>query len=163
MLDGAVDETKYFYIWTLIRDICHLLEKSRDRELRQYGLTVMQATVLHMIDMLGGEATPVVLARVMFRETPTISSLLGRMEAQGLILKVRQGRRGGLIRLALTDEGQRALTDTLGRQSIRRVMSGLAPEDCRKLIAALIPLRRLALQDLGLSPDGPQFSDSGDC
>ena len=97
MLQSPVDEAKYFYVWTLVRDVAHLLEKARDRELRPHGITVMQATVLHMIRMLGEEATPVALARVMFREAPTISSVLGRLEEQGLILKKRQGRRGGAM------------------------------------------------------------------
>ena len=162
MLQSPVDEAKYFYVWTLVRDVAHLLEKARDRELRPHGITVMQATVLHMIRMLGEEATPVALARVMFREAPTISSVLGRLEEQGLILKKRQGRRGGAIWLTLTPEGEAALADTLKRDSIRRVMSGLDAADCQNLVAALLPLRRLALRELGLSPDGPYFSNLGD-
>ena len=110
MLQSPVDEAKYFYVWTLVRDVAHLLEKARDRELRPHGITVMQATVLHMIRMLGEEATPVALARVMFREAPTISSVLGRLEEQGLILKKRQGRRGGAIRLTLTPDGESDFT-----------------------------------------------------
>ena len=80
-----------------------------------------------------------------------------RLENQALILKVRQGRRGGAIRLTLTPDGEKALADTLKRESIRRVMSGLDDGDCQNLVAALVPLRRLALRELGLSPDGPDF------
>ncbi len=114
----------------------------------------MQVNALEIINLLGNEATPLALARVMFRETPTISSLLGRMTAQGLILKTRTGRRGGLIRLTLPDKGQQALGDTLARESLERVMNGLPVRDRRALLAALVPLKSLALEDLGLAPDG---------
>ena len=36
-------DLEYFYLWTLIRNISHLIGKIRDRELSQYGLTVMQS------------------------------------------------------------------------------------------------------------------------
>lgn len=159
MMEGPVDETKRLYVWTLVRDVCHLMEKARDRELRQYGLTVMQATVLQMINMLGKEASPSALARVMFREAPTVSSMLNRMEKQRLIKKVREGRRNGLIRLVLTQEGKKALADAQTRESIKRIMSQSSDETCRQMIAGLISLRRLVLQDLGLSPDGAYFRD----
>ncbi|MEW6142442.1 MAG: MarR family transcriptional regulator [Chloroflexota bacterium] len=151
---------EYFYLWTLIRNISHLIGKIRDRELSQYGLTVMQSAALYMVNAYGERATPANIARALFRETTTVSNLLIRMEQQGLVKRIEDRRRRGQIKVVLTRAGERALRDSRQRESIKRIMSQLDNGQIQRLRADLGELRKVALQELGLSPVNPHLPDS---
>lgn len=157
---GKITDREYFYIWTLIRNLSHLLGKVRDRELSQYGITVTQSAVLYMIKALGERANPGNIARVLFREPTTISNTLIRMEKEGLIKRLKDSRRKSQVRVTLTEEGERAYRDSTRRESIKRLMSQLPENKCRQISSCLGELRAAAMHDLGLSPQSPHLPPS---
>lgn len=162
MMVGEVTEREYFYIWTLVRNLSHLLGKARDRELSQYGITVTQSGVLYMIKALGERATPGNIARVLFREPTTVSNTLIRMEKEGLIERTKGSRRKNRVLIALTEAGERAYQDSTQRESITRIMSQLSEERCRQIMFCLGELRVVVMHDLGLSPQSPHLPPSDD-
>ena len=157
---GKFTDSEYFYIWTLIRNLSHLLGKVRDRELSQYGITVTQSGILYMIKALGERANPGNIARVLFREPTTVSNTLIRMEKEGLVKRVKDSRRRSQVRITLTEKGERAYQDSTRRESIKRVMSQLPEERCQQIESCLGDIRTAVMHDLGLSPRSPHLPPS---
>ncbi|RJQ37876.1 MAG: MarR family transcriptional regulator [Dehalococcoidia bacterium] len=155
ILATDLTEREYFYIWTLIRNLSHLLGKARDRELSQYGITVTQSGILYMIKALGGHANPGNIARVLYREPTTISNTLIRMEKEGLIKRTRDPKRKRQVRISLTKEGEQAYRNSANRESIKRIMSQMAERKRRQIKDLLAELRVATMHDLGLSPQSP--------
>jgi DNA-binding MarR family transcriptional regulator len=140
----------YFYIWTLLRNIAHMTGRIRDRELSRYGVTLMQSSVLYMIKALGDDATPSNISRWVFREPPTVSDILTRMEKQGLVKRLKTKRKG-LVLIKLTAAGERAYEKSTLRESISRIMSQIPDENLEQLRPLLEEIRILVMQDMGLS------------
>jgi len=159
MADESTDRD-YFYIWTLVRNLSHLLGKARDRELSQYGITVTQSGILYMIKSLGERATPGNIARVLFREPTTVSNTLIRMEKEGLIKRGKDPRRKNQVRITLTEEGERAYLDSTRRESIKRIISQLPEDKYQQIRSCLGELRAATMHDLGLSPQNPHLPQS---
>jgi DNA-binding MarR family transcriptional regulator len=160
MIPDKFTDSEYFYIWTLIRNLSHLLGKVRDRELSQYGITVTQSGILYMIKALGERATPGNIARVLFREPTTISNTLIRMEKEDLVKRVKDSRRRSQVRITLTEKGERAYQDSTLRDSIKRIMSQLPEERCQQIKSCLGDIRAAVMHDLGLSPQSPHLPPS---
>ena len=157
-----ITDREYFHTWTLIRNISHLIGKSRNRELSRYGITVIQSAILYMIKALDERATPGNIARAMYREPTTVSNSLIRMEKQGLVRRYSDTMRRSQVMVAITEKGEQAYHDASGRESVRKIMSQLPPETFRQLSESLTLLRQEVLQDLGLSPQRPQIPPSED-
>jgi len=147
-----ITDREYFHTWTLIRNISHLIGKSRDRELSRYGITVIQSAILYMIKTLDERATPGNIARAMYREPTTVSNSLIRMEKQGLVRRYNDTMRRSQVKVALTEKGEQAYQDASRRESVKKIMSQLSPQTFRHLSESLALLRQEVLQDLGLSP-----------
>jgi len=152
--------TDYFYIWTLLRNIAHMTGRIRDRELSRYGVTLMQSSVLYMVKALGAEATPSNISRWVFREPPTVSDILSRMEKQGLVKRTKQKRKG-LVLIKLTAAGERAYESSTLRESISRIMSQIPDENLEKLRPLLEEIRTHVMHDMGLSARRPSLPNGG--
>jgi len=126
----------------------------RDEELSRYGVTLMQSSVLYMVKALGENATPRNLSKWLFREPPTISDGLARMEKQGLIKKVPLNYRGQ-IRIVLTKTGEQAYEDSTLRTSIQKIMARVPPEKCRQLKSLLQEVREAVMEYMELPPQEP--------
>jgi len=59
--------------------------KARRKELTRYHISPRQSAVLFYIRAIGDKATPAEISRGLFRESNSISEILGRMEKQGLL------------------------------------------------------------------------------
>lgn len=133
--------------WTVIRSVSHLMEKIRDRELAQYGINTRQAGMLRHLKVLGDEATPVAIARTMFREPTSVSAILIRMEKQGLVRRVRDPKLRNRIRVYLTEKGEEAYRNASKRESVARTMSRLSVEDRNHLLKAMLEFRKSAIEE----------------
>lgn len=150
-VSDTISDREYFHAWTLIRNISHLIGKSRDRELSQYGITVIQSSILYMINVMGERATPGSIARAMYREPTTISNSLIRMEKQGLVRRYSDAMRKSQVKVEMTGKGEQAYRDAARRESVKKIMSQLPPETFRQLSESLNLLRQEVLYDLGLA------------
>lgn len=71
-------------------DAAHRLRRVLDDRAREVtGVTLQQATVLCLIDLLGGEATISQLAERLQRVTHTITARVDRLERNGLVRRDR--------------------------------------------------------------------------
>ena len=76
---------------------------------RRYGLTGAQVICLREIQRQG-EVNPGVLAREMSLKPPTMTGILDRLEARGLVARRRLDRDKRQVRVTLTDHGQSTLS-----------------------------------------------------
>ena len=98
-------------------------------ELAQVGLTVPQTLVLIIVQSSPEPITPMKLSRLMHREPHTISALLTRMEAQGLVKKERNLERGNWVRVSLTKKGKEAYQRQVVAKKVRNITECLSKQE----------------------------------
>ena len=78
-------------LWTLLHHATEAIGHAREKELAEYGIALRQVAALYVIHYLiernGEPVTPTELAQWLYRRPNTISSILDRMEREGLIHK----------------------------------------------------------------------------
>mgnify|MGYP001583932522 CR=1 FL=1 len=146
-----------FGLWQLLQRSLGAIIKVRQKELDRFGITVRQSAVLRTVMRLGQQATPTEIAKQLFLESNTISEQLQRMEADGLVKKVKDLNRKNLVRIEVTQEGHELSSKTLNRKSIDYVMSVLTEDEKIELWSILTKLRgraveKLDIKDLDLYP-----------
>jgi DNA-binding MarR family transcriptional regulator len=139
---------KFFNAWALLRRTADIIARARHKELTRYGITIRQASALHLIQMLGEQATPAEIARAELRQPHTVSAILQTMEEQGLIQRQKDLKRRNQVRAVLTGKGRQAYEDSKKRESIRRIMSCLDDEDLAGLQRVLDKISEAAKQEL---------------
>jgi len=130
--------------------------KARGKELSRYGVTVEQASILFVIQAIGGKSTPAEISKWMLREPHTISSILTRMEKEGLITKRKDSSNKGQVIVALTEKGRQIYSQSIKRESIREIISCLSEEEHNQLGSLLEKLRDSALNNIA-KVDLPPF------
>ena len=119
--------------------------------------------MLFTVLRLKGQATPAAISRQLFWELHSVSEQLTRMEAKGLIRKVRDLGRRNLIRAEVTEKGVKVYHKSSRRRSRREIMSVLTKEEQLQLWELLAKLREKALHELGVPGSDPfPPSDSGE-
>ena len=159
----AADPDTEFYAWSLLHQTVDVISRAREKEVGRYGIALRQVAALHIINLLGDRATPTQLAQWLFRKPHTISSILDRMEKEGLIVKHKDLERKNLIRVSLTAKGREAYHHSVKRESIHDIMSCLSAAEIKQLRSYLDRLRDRALKELDIS-EKPPFppSDQGE-
>lgn len=138
-----------FTIWTLLHQTAYAITRAREKELKRYGIAIRQVAALLVISNLGDRATPTELARWLFRKPHTVSSMLTRMEKEGLIAKSKDLERKNVIRVTLTEKGKGTYQQSTRRESIHRIMSCLDEKELGQLSSLLERLRERAFGELG--------------
>ena len=140
-----------FTIWTLLHQTAYAITRAREKELKRYGIAIRQVAALLVISNLGDRTTPTELARWLFRKPHTISSMLTRMEKEGLIEKSKDLERKNVVRVTLTEKGKVTYQQSTRRESIHRVMSCLDEKELGQLRSLLERLRERAFEELGVT------------
>ena len=137
-----------------------ILQRAWGMELGQIGLTVPQTLVLIMVAGSPEPITPMKLSKLLHREPHTISALLTRMEAQGLVKKERNLERGNWVRVTLTKKGKEAYERLVLARRVRNVTECLSKQELdalnkmnRKLRAKGVEM----LRDMLPSPYGEEL------
>ena len=119
-----------------------MLQRAIDLELSRVGLTIPQAGVLYFLKITREPLTPMKLSRQLHRQPHTVSALLTRMEAQGLVKATKDMERKNWVRLSLTKKGQEAFNRELGERVAMNATSCLSKKErdtlneiCKKLTA----------------------------
>src|SRR3972149_3534581 len=100
-MNKHLSEDPNYRLWILLHQTRDVFHKVRKKEVAKYGITATQSAVLFIISANGGQATPTVISNWFLREPHTISSVLTRMEKQGLVSKIRNKERGGELTIRL--------------------------------------------------------------
>ena len=125
----------------------HAMVRAREDELRKAGITSVQAAILYIAKVLKEPVTTAILSRWLLRERHTIWGVLARMEKQGLVKKVRDLPRKDVVRVTLTDKGEKAYARSSEGKAIRNIMSCLSPEERDILRAYVERLRDKAIKE----------------
>lgn len=107
------------------------LIKVRNRELRQYDINLEYKATLHAVRRLGGQATPGEIARLRCRRPHTISQVLKNMEKEGLVTRQQDKDRKNVVRISLTDQGEKITPQMIGSTTVSKVFASLT--DAEKL------------------------------
>ena len=144
-----------YNLWVLLAQARDAMIRARHHELQQYNISGRQSATLSAIHTLGEKATPTEISRLMFRTDHSVSELVGRMEKQGLVRKLRNLESKHSVRVELTDKGREAYLQSTNRESIHNIMSSLSKEQRRQLRSFLLILRQAALTELRNRQDLP--------
>ena len=137
-------------LWVMLHQSRDAIFKLRERELRGYGITATQASILFTIVEIGGNPTAAEISRHLIRESHSVSTILSRMEKQGLVTKENDIKRKNLVRVSLTEKGRYLYQEAAKRKSILKIISKLPSAECEQLILSLQKLRDMAVKDLGI-------------
>jgi DNA-binding MarR family transcriptional regulator len=160
---------EYFTLWILVAQTKDAILRARERDYARFGITNERRAVLWYVQNSGGHATPVEIARNLFRELHSVTELLKRMEKDGLITRESSPSRSR-VEARLTEKGLDVLSQSLHNDTDRRIFSALSAEERETLRSCLWKLRSRALQDLGVpewhfkvpvNPNDPGASGAG--
>ena len=140
---------EYFILWVLIAQCKDAILRARERDYARYGISNERRAILYIIQNNGGRATPVDIARDLFRELHSITEMLKRMEKDGLIIRHRGSGRSK-VEVTLTEKGLDVFNQSLHNQTDERIFSVLPKEDRERLASYLWQLRSKVLDDLGI-------------
>lgn len=147
--EQAPIQDEYFMLWVLVAQNRDAILRARERDYARFGISNERRAVLFIIQNNGGRATPVEIARDLFRELHSITEMLARMEKDGLVEK-HKGSGRSKIEVTLTEKGLDVFNQSLHSETNKRIFSVLTPEERERFASYLWKLRRKVLQDLGI-------------
>ncbi|NLG96329.1 MAG: MarR family transcriptional regulator [Chloroflexi bacterium] len=109
-----------------------------EQELEVFHLTVPQYVAMRCIDRSSQGCTMTEIAAATHQVLPTLTGIVDRLAARGLVRRERDPNDRRAQRVALTPEGRRQLEQIQerGRQWLRDLLSGLEPAERRAMISA---------------------------
>ena len=131
------------------------LQRARELELGQIGLTIPQAGVLYFLKASKEPLMPMKLSRLMNRQPHTVSALLTRMEAQGLVKRTKDLHRKDLVRVSLTKKGEEAFKRQKAQKTARNATSCLSKKELEALNATCGKLRARGAELIRQIQPGP--------
>ncbi|MFO8011061.1 MAG: MarR family transcriptional regulator [Dehalococcoidia bacterium] len=146
--------------WGLLIQTRDAMIRLRDREVKPLGITSMQGGVLWVLKSLeaaGIKPTPAEIARWLFRQPPSISALLNRMEKLGLIECQSNPEGKRQVAVKITPQGNEAYRSFIRKRgAIPRVITVLSAEEREQLRNSLAKLRKKAREELVSLPIQPE-------
>jgi DNA-binding MarR family transcriptional regulator len=124
-----VEMNEHEIAWAEMSVTSTILRRAWEMELARVGLTVPQTLVLIIVQSSTEPITPMKLSKLMHREPHTISALLTRMEAQGLVKKERNLERGNWVRVSLTKKGKEAYQRQVAARKVRNITECLSKQE----------------------------------
>ncbi len=140
---------EYFTLWVLTAQVKDALLKARERDYSRYGISNDRRAILFTIQNNGGRTTPVNIARSLFRELHSVTEMLKRMEADGLISR-HKGTGRSKVEVQLTEKSLDIFKQSLHNETDKRLFSVLTKNEREQLARSLWKLRNRALEDLGI-------------
>jgi DNA-binding MarR family transcriptional regulator len=147
--DVALSSDEYFMLWVLIAQTKDAILRARERDYARFGISNDRRAVLFVIENNGGRATPVQIARALFRELNSVTEMLRRMEADGLVVR-HKGSGRSKVEVELTEKGREVFKQSLHNQTDKRIFSVLTKAERKRLASYLFKLRKRVLEDLGI-------------
>lgn len=147
-------------ILVALRRITRAIDLQSKRLVKTTGLTAPQLVVLDTLNK-GGEMSPSAIARKVSLSQATITSILDRLSAAGLVERVRSDRDKRVVLTRLTPAGAKASADApeLLQAGFMREFRELQLWEQNMLIASLQRIAELMdAEDLDASP----FLDTGE-
>jgi len=131
--------------WVQLFRTFRALERAGEVELERFGLSVIEAAVLHALKTADEPVIPAKLSRWLYREPHTMSGLLNRMEAKGLVKKSKDMEKKNLVRVILTKKGDQAFQKQWEARIVPKITSSLSKKELDSLKKSLNKLESKAL------------------
>ena len=145
------DRTKELYrLSVLIKQIDNAIQKSRENELRKFGITPEQAAALICIRSLGDKATSAEISRWLFRDESSSLVMIRRMIKQGLIIKKADRNNKHIIKIILTSKGLTAYKNAISFLALTNIFDCLTESKKQQLNSILNIIRNRAFDVLNL-------------
>ncbi|MBN2098185.1 MAG: winged helix-turn-helix transcriptional regulator [Dehalococcoidia bacterium] len=135
--------------WETVFRTAAALERTRQLELSRVGIRLPQAAILHFLGTSREPLTPVKLSRLIHKKRHTITALVHRMEAQGLVSTEKDMARKNWLRVSLTKKGKAAFRRQLSERTAMNITACLSRQEVatlnrimRKLYLATDEMRR---------------------
>ena len=138
-----------FMLWVLIAQTRDAILRAREMEYARYGITNERRAVLAIIQNSGGRATPVDIARDLFRELHSVTEMLVRMEKDGLVTR-HKGTGRSKIEVSLTEKGLDVFDQSFHNETDTKIFSALTKKQRERLSQYLWKLRGRTLEHLGI-------------
>jgi len=122
-----------YQLLTLLRQTLDAAYRVRDKELKRLALSSEAVDLLFAVKAIGHEATPAQIARWTFRQDNSVVNLLNRMEGRGLVRRSKDLHKKNLVRISLTEKGEKAFVPACETSAISRLMSALSEEQRERL------------------------------
>lgn len=147
--------------WALLRQTWLVMDKAAERRLAKVGLTPEKVSVLWICRDYPGLLTTAEIARLLSRQSQSVTGLLNRMEEDGFVTRSPKRKGRPFTEIKLTDKGEEACQ--VGVEVIRILIAETAPvlstEDRQQLHKFLAALRQQIVDDMRMeltpSPDLP--------
>lgn len=130
-----------YNLYTLIYLTHTALFRARYNEVKDLGVTSMEAALLLVTDGLGEKATPAEISRWMMRRRPTVSGLLDRMERNGLVKRTDFDNNKKSKKIVITRKGREAVEHITQKDILRTIINSLSDEEYRQLWSLLEKLK----------------------
>ena len=123
-----------------------------------------------IIQNYGGRATPVDIARDLFRELHSVTEMLVRMEKDGLVTR-HKGTGRSKVEVSLTEKGRDVFYQSFHNETDSKIFSALTKKQRERLSLYLWKLRGRTLEHLGIpewhfnfitQPYETESTDAGD-
>lgn len=142
-------DRKVRQLWALLHQTTHAVERAREHEIRQFGISMMQSALMWAVKYIEPPVTPARISRWLFREPNTVCALLDRMERRGFVRRVKSPEGRGMTVVLLTEKGNELRRKSIEEMEvISNIMSCLSDEEVDTLITALRNVRTRALVEL---------------
>lgn len=151
-MDGAYDQRladEHFMLWVLIAQTKDAISRARHIDYARYGISTERRAILYAILSNGGRATPVEITHHLFRELHSVTEMLKRMEADGLITRSKGSGRSK-VEVTVTEKGREIFNQSLFNEADARIFAVLDDKERELLASCLRKLRSRALEDLGI-------------
>lgn len=155
----SLDLTRNFKLWVLLDNTAFAVARNRDLELKHYGLTPAQASILYTLENNNGQATQNEISQLTMRQHHSVSTLINRMVDQGLVEKVQLPNKNR-SQVSITKKGSEIYTNT-SRSSMEMIFSVLSEEEKELYNNILKKLLKKARNLLGIDYR-PPFLPSND-
>ncbi|UCG55225.1 MAG: MarR family transcriptional regulator [Dehalococcoidia bacterium] len=133
-------------LWGFFFQTRDAIYQALTKEVRIYGITVMDGAVLFFIDYLGDKATPAEISRWLFRRHHTILAQLSRLERKGLITAKKGVIKKNVISLGFTEKGKEALKVLQRKKALSYVFSSITNNERKQFWAILKKLQDSAIE-----------------
>jgi DNA-binding MarR family transcriptional regulator len=140
---------EYFMLWVMIAQTRDAILRARQRDYARFNISNERRAVLWNIQNNGGHATPVEIARQLFRELHSVTEMLVRMEKEGLITRYKGSGRSK-IEVKLTQKGLDVFNQSLHNETDKRIFSVLTKKQRERLASYLWKIRGRVIGELGI-------------
>ena len=140
---------KEYELWMLLAQVNDGMLRARENELSRFDMTAIQAGAMFVIAASDEPVSIKDISNWLVREHHTVSSLITRMESKGLVKKVKNQPRNGVVGVSLTQKGKAIFhQQNEERKAISRIVSVLSAEEKGILKQLLIKLRNSTHDEL---------------